>query len=388
MPRRLRQCLLLVAGLVAGSIFVEIYLRVVEATPLWRLLPVAEASLYGPHEETGYAHRAGAGGVWITENRARVAINDLGLRDRAGRTLTKLPGTRRYAIVGDSTVEALQVPIESTFVFLAEQALQRGSTAKVEVANLGLAGATPAVIVERVRGGLVRLGLDGVVVLVQASDLARSAPDDDSEFVGYVRNADGSARLSYGFRDGRGYRLRTGEIGRGIYAAIDHSRLALVLNNRRNAGLLADLPGTPPRRAATPVGCDDKAAQEAVGMWSGAAHGFGSARLTAFLADLRSASQQAGAPMVLALRGLRKCGRVVVDDKVAHAAQRRVESEGIILLDVDRTLKQLVADRDLSSLHGFGAQIGSGHLNEDGHRVYAAIMSEAVEQLVVARDRR
>src|SRR5204863_65651 len=65
-----------------SSVMAELLFRVIEATPLWRVLPVSEVSLYGPDEDTGYRHRVGAHGVWLQENRSVITISNLGLRDR------------------------------------------------------------------------------------------------------------------------------------------------------------------------------------------------------------------------------------------------------------------------------------------------------------------
>lgn len=99
MRRLIRLSFLVLAGLVAGSVVAELLFRVIEATPLWRVLPVSEVSLYGPDPFTGYRHRVGAHGVWLQENRSYITISNLSLRDR-DRGFER-GGATRVVVVGD-----------------------------------------------------------------------------------------------------------------------------------------------------------------------------------------------------------------------------------------------------------------------------------------------
>ncbi len=72
------------------------------------------------------------------EYRTRVTFNSHGLRDRE-LAYAKTPGTRRVLVLGDSMTEALQVPLETTFVKQVEAELsarRRG----VEIVNAAHAG--------------------------------------------------------------------------------------------------------------------------------------------------------------------------------------------------------------------------------------------------------
>src|SRR5215469_7822029 len=104
-PIRTRRWLQGIGGLLAATLVVEAALDLIEATPLWRVLPVAEIAPYGPDPDTGYRHRPNVSGIWLTENRAPVSISGLGLRDRE-RPLqrTDVP---RAVVLGNSLIEAL-----------------------------------------------------------------------------------------------------------------------------------------------------------------------------------------------------------------------------------------------------------------------------------------
>jgi lysophospholipase L1-like esterase len=85
----------------------------------------------------GVGHIPGKTGRWTsTEFDVPVRINRDGFRDRE-RTEAKPAGTRRIVILGDSFAEALQVPLEESFPALLEAQLG-GGRAPVEVLNLGV----------------------------------------------------------------------------------------------------------------------------------------------------------------------------------------------------------------------------------------------------------
>lgn len=378
----------LLAGLAAGSAIFDVYLRTVEATPLWRILPLAEASLYGPDRNAGYGHRKGARGIWITEARAPVAINALALRDTPSRTAAAPARVSRIAVAGDSIVEALQVPLEQTFVARAEAELQRSGRA-VEVVNLGLAGARPAVIVERLRSAAGTLSLTGALVSVSASDLLIEAEDDDSEIAGYTRGPDGKAVITHGFRQGRGFSLRSSGAGEAIYWTIDHVKLALVLNNRRNAGFFAELDAPPPRPdlGQSKEACAEASLSDYEVLWEGRAKGFANARLDAFLGDLAGIAREARLRIVLALRGpSTECPSLAQRRmRLAEVAEKRIAAAGLGFLDHDLALDLIPGTHPRARLHGFGARIGGGHLNADGHVAYSAVLMDVIERLLLPR---
>lgn len=369
-----------VVGLAAGSLLFELYLNAAESTPIGRILPVAEMAPYGPDAATGYTHRAGARGMWTTENRASFEINQLGLRDRPGRALNKPVAGTRYAIAGDSVVEALQVPVEATFPALVEAALSLEQRRPIEVVNLGLAGAVPAVIAERLRIEAPRLGLDGAVVSVAMGELTSPGPDASSDYPGYVPGPDGRGVISHDFRETAGYRFRTSASGQAVYWAIDHVRLALVVNNRKNAGLAAELPQAP-SRAAPERACVDRVFEASRLIWLGQPAGFANARVDAFLSDIAKIGRDSHMPVVLAVRGLdNACPRNNAHrSTVAAAARRKIEAAGLMFADVDAHVAARLAGGTRRDLFGFGARIGYGHLNQQGHRIYAAVFTDIIK---------
>jgi hypothetical protein len=68
-----------------------------------------------------------------------VTFNSAGMRDRE-HPLEKPPGVFRVLLLGDSFMEALQVPFEKSFPSLLEQQLEHATGKRVEVVNAGVSG--------------------------------------------------------------------------------------------------------------------------------------------------------------------------------------------------------------------------------------------------------
>ena len=98
-----------------------------------------DASFFRDDRELGWGLRPGARGWHVSEGEAFVAINANGQRD-AERTLEKPAGAYRVAVLGDSMVEARQVPLEQTFAQVMERHLSRCAGRAVEVLNFGVPG--------------------------------------------------------------------------------------------------------------------------------------------------------------------------------------------------------------------------------------------------------
>ena len=125
--------LAVVAVLFALVIF-EVAVRWLHLEPdrFWEPDPILGVRLIPGHQ-----------GWWTQEARefvVPVQINGRGLRD-AERNYAKPPGVFRLLILGDSMVEAMQVPLEATFARLLEENLNAGDAApRVEVVSAGVSG--------------------------------------------------------------------------------------------------------------------------------------------------------------------------------------------------------------------------------------------------------
>jgi hypothetical protein len=377
------------AGVIVATLIVEAVLVAIESTPLWRHLPVAEVALYGPDAATGYAHRAGVSGIWTTENRAHVRINDLGLRDDP-MTLERPAGTRRLAVVGDSITEALQVELPQTFQHLAEEMLTARLGHPVEIANLGLAGATPAVLVERLRSRGPSLNIEGALLVMSVADLTRQIPDDISALPGYVRTSQGDWVISHAFRDGRGYRLRSGFAGRLLYLALDHLRIARILNARRNLGVLHEWPPPVPVVMAG-IACVDEGFAQIWRAWMEQQPEPAAGRIAAFLRDIDVLKREHTWPIGLGLFGPEASCPADADrvGPLRAAISARLAGIGISVFFIEDGLRaRLRPGERLEDLRGFGRTLGRGHFNERGHAAMADLIAGLAAALLAEADRR
>jgi hypothetical protein len=367
------------AGLVAGSVLAELLFRVIEATPLWRVLPASEVSLYGPDPFTGYRHRVGARGVWLQENRSYVTISNLGLRDR-DRVFERSSATRAV-VIGDSAIEALQVDLQDTAVATAERELARRHPG-AEVINLGLAGATPAVDMARLQSLGLSLHPDLAIVVVQIGDVLVLTSDDDSGWTAYKAGADGEVRLSYGFRQARGYKFRTSSGGRLFYWALDHSALARVLNSRKNVGFFAEWPRKP-ENADGPAASDScgKTLHAQHRLWIDGQPAAPRKHLDAFLRDLAQLRRDKALPIVVAFRDLPSVceGRDDLRRSIVDTIGARLTPIGLKFADMDGLARERAGIRYRTVMHGFGSSRGGGHLNQQGNRIYGEIIRDLIE---------
>jgi lysophospholipase L1-like esterase len=131
MPRALSRPLLILLGLALAGMLFEVAVRLVVPVSdfFWEWNPVVGVKLI-----PGKHGRSVAPGTFDVP----VRINSHGYRDRE-HSYEKPPGTKRIVLLGDSFIEALQVPIEESLTKLLEDRL-RGAGKNAELINLGVSG--------------------------------------------------------------------------------------------------------------------------------------------------------------------------------------------------------------------------------------------------------
>lgn len=124
----------MIAATLAALLAVEVGLRTVGG--------VFHDRFTMPDPNRGWVLRPGFSGWMADENTLWVSINRDGLRDRE-RTLDPADGTLRVAMLGDSYVQGLNVPLEQTLPAQLETSLSQclaGSSQGAEVINFGVSG--------------------------------------------------------------------------------------------------------------------------------------------------------------------------------------------------------------------------------------------------------
>jgi len=370
----------ILAGLVLAALATEAFFRIIDATPLRWVLPLPQISLYGPDFATGYRHRTSISGMWLTEHRNFIRTSNLGLRDR-DRPLAHGVGPRAV-IVGNSIIEAVQVSESQTGSAVAETILARERPG-AEVVNLGLSGAKPAVDVARLQSQGLALSPDLAIVVLDVEDFTPSAPIDDREFTGYRPDATGVFHLSYGFRNSSGYRFRTSRAGRVFYWLLDHSEVARIINARKNVGIFAEL--SPPAAAAAGSAagstmCSAASLDPYVALFIKGEPADMRGVLDAFVRDLAAIQHDHKLPIIVATRAIEAGCPSLADERsaVIDAIRAQIEGAGLQYLDLDGRIVAAVGAGHEAELYGFGANLGFGHLNVAGNRVYGQIFADVI----------
>lgn len=128
-------------GLFMGSTLVALFLAEIGL----RFAGISYEDFNHPDPVLGISPQAGAEGWYTYEGKAYIKINSDGLRD-VEHQIAKPDGVYRVAVLGDSFMQALQVPLDEAFHSVLQASLLKCSSAKrqVEVINFGVNGYSPA----------------------------------------------------------------------------------------------------------------------------------------------------------------------------------------------------------------------------------------------------
>src|SRR2546429_5236777 len=307
----------LLGGMLA-LLVVDLGLRLIEATPLWRILPVVQPILGQPDKDFGFESTPGGRGIWTIEHRARLQLNSLGLRD-VERDVAKPAGTFRIGLLGDSMVEGAQVSQQATFGAIAERRL-RADGHNLELINLAIAGPSPIRQLWRLERRVYPLNLDLVLANSAAGSFLSGALLDDSENPAYVPTANGQLAIGYGFRQRFSHRHAEDLLGRLFVALYQSSPVVrmLYLRSKEPWSVLLGLPSAAsaaqrpalaaptPASDATRVACERAAAALApmIDLWRDHRPELLWAATARFLDDLAQSARSHGVRVLYAVRDI------------------------------------------------------------------------------------
>jgi len=313
--------------------------------------------------------------MWLTEHRNFIRTSNLGLRDR-DRPLAHGAGPRAV-VIGNSIIEAVQVSEAQTSPAVAETILSR-ELPGAEVVNLGLSGAKPAVDVARLESQGLALSADLAIVVVDVEDFMTPATIDDREFTGYRPDANGVFRLSYGFRNTSGYRFRVSRAGHIFYWLLDHSEVARIINARKNVGIFAEFSSPAAEDGSTM--CSAASLDPYAALFIRGEPAETRALFDAFVRDLAAIQRDRKLPVIVATRTIAAGCPALADKRsaVIDAIRAQIEGAGLQYLDLDGRIVAAVGAGHEAALYGFGANLGTGHLNVAGNRVYGEIFADVI----------
>jgi hypothetical protein len=127
-------------GILAAILFLEIGLHLLDFDSLkvWNSRTIQGRQIYYADPQIGWRLKPNVKTSWITKEGYEVPIetNSHGLRDRE-HAYVKDPGVYRILLLGDSFVEALQLPLADIFPTTLETCLSERLGRPVEVVNAG-----------------------------------------------------------------------------------------------------------------------------------------------------------------------------------------------------------------------------------------------------------
>ncbi len=347
--------------------------------------------------------RPNAEGWWREEGNAYLRINSAGLRDRE-HAKQKPPNTFRIAVLGDSFAEARQVPIEDTFWAILEKKLQACPAVtgrQVEVINFGVAGYGTAQELITLRREAWDYSPDLILLVVTPGNDIRDnsrALSQDGARPFFVYRGD-QLVLDDSMLETRNssfaYRLRESRVGQAFEWLGGHSRVLQLLNKARTSfedrrilsrrkDIASRTKSGPPNNLMAELGLDamifyeptDPAWQDAWRVTEGT------------ITLMRDEAKSRGAQFFVVTVS---SGKQVTPDPTARFnllqeaglkdffyAEHRIkalgERESFPVLNLAPPF-QSYAEQQKVFLHGFGATLGMGHWNQEGHRLAGEIIS-------------
>ncbi|MBV9924527.1 MAG: SGNH/GDSL hydrolase family protein [Acidobacteria bacterium] len=405
-PLRVRLAVIFMSVVFALLVF-EVFLRAVGYT-----YPV----FYQPDEVRGYSLWPGVEGRYRREGSAHVRINSDGLRDRE-HARSKPANTFRIAVVGDSYAEAFQVEREQAFWSVLEAKLRECPALKgreVEVINFGVSGYGTAqellTLREKVWGYAPDVVLLAVTTNNDVLDNSRALKLTD-EIPYFVMKGD-QLTLDDSFKGTAAFRLRNSALNRLGRWLREHLRFVQAIHEGQGAIKSRLDAWRERRRLEKEKGQANAPAAEAAkinGAQADAAAGPADELGTAnaiyrepsddvwrdawlvtekLVAEMNAEVKAHGARLyvVTLSNGIQVFPDAAAREAFARRAgaqdlfyaERRFkalgEREGFPVYNLAPDL-QAYADRTGVFLHGFGAQRGNGHWNEEGHRVAGEMLT-------------
>jgi hypothetical protein len=358
-----------------------------------RLVGFSYPSLIEMDPVVGYKLRPNSEGWNLTEGRSYVRINSQGLRDRE-HSKAKPPNTYRIAVLGDSMVEARQVPFEKSFVPQLEQDLAgcdafRGKN--VEVINFGVGGYGTGQELLMLRKEAWSYSPDMVLLTFTSandvSDNSSKLSRGDPAPYFYVR--DGQLVLDDSYLHTRSFRLKNGTAWRIFIRLSDYLKTIQLLNKAKNAWVLMR-EGTRTKQKNTQFdrGLYDEIYREPPDedwreAWATTEKLIETmnqevrAKGAKFLVVTLSIGVQVNPDAQFRESFLGQVGGtdLFYTDKRVQAFARQ---NGMDVVMLGPTM-QHYAEAHHVYLHGFpNTRMGFGHWNEDGHRVAAQIVADHI----------
>jgi hypothetical protein len=182
----------------------------------------------------GVAHIPGVHSGPRVDGHAWIEINSAGMRGPEAASRARA-GTYRIALLGDSFIEAFEVPFDKTIGEVLGRRLAARRGGPVEVLNFGVGGYGTAQELLTLRHFVWHYHPDLVLLAVTTgNDISNNyAPMNQGDYRPYFVLRDSTLALDTTFLESREYRSRAAWTRR-WFPLVEHSRLAQLLNRARH----------------------------------------------------------------------------------------------------------------------------------------------------------
>jgi lysophospholipase L1-like esterase len=363
------------AAIVAGLLLCEFVLR---------LLGISYPIFLWVDPIRGVAHIPGARGARQYEGHSLVEINSDGMRGPEV-ALQHPAGTFRIALLGDSFIEAFEVPFEQTVGEVIQRRLSALRGTPVEVLNFGVGGYGTAQELLTLRHEVWKYSPDLVLLAVTiGNDISDNYRPLKADYAPYFVFRGADLVLDSSFVSSTEYRSR--EVWtRRLLAVVQQSRLVQLVNRVRHlwvkserqrvnaAGVPGDEVGLRDEVQLPPTTPDW---QEAWRVTEG---------LLVLMRDECRGKHTAFAILTLT-RGIqvspvpekKQAFLRQIGAKDLYYPERRLNEfgmrEGIVVFNLAPAMAKLADERHVY-FHSFRDKLGTGHWNEEGHRVAGELIA-------------
>lgn len=399
--QRVFKLFLVLIGLFFGLLAAEICLRVVG---------YSYPQFYQADESRGYALIPNLQGWYRKEGESFVSVNSDGLRDEEHAT-EKPADVFRIAIIGDSYSEAMQVPVENAYWRVMKTGLEACGAfggRRIETINFGVSGYGTTQELVTLREKAWRYSPDMILLAVTTNN---DATDNLRHFkktpIPYYVYRDGELVLDESFRDEKSFRLRNSSSAR--LGAWLHNRLRFVqavhqiqvalkyrYNNWRKSGVAVQNQLSTRQQTdanpspAAPLG--DTGIDNLVYRLPTDEHWTEAWRVTEGVLSLMKTeveNHRAKFLVVTLSNGVQVHPNAGTRAEFAKSfgaedlfyPDRRFknwgDAENVEVINLAPDLLNY-AERNQVFLHGFGADLGYGHWNAEGHRAAGETLADKV----------
>jgi hypothetical protein len=346
---------------------------------LLRLLGVSYPVFVRTDPVRGAAHIPGVRGWNTREGRAWVEINSDGLRGPEV-AVAKPAGTFRIALLGDSYIEATQVPFEKSVGEVLESRLSKLRGRPVEVLNFGVGGYGSTQQLFTLRDQVWKYSPDLILLAVTTgndiSDNHRSLKK--VEYVPYHVFSGGELVVDESFLKSKEYLDRNTWGNRILLPLVQHSRLAQLINDFRYTWRVRKRKEARPGEDLGEPGLNESIFRPPLpgSEWEEAW------RVTeGVLRLIRDECRSKHTPLALVTlttgiqvhpmrEGKEKLLRRLGVKDLYYPDRRLAalgKAEEIPVLNLAPTMAKEAEERQVF-FHGFDGHLGKGHWNQDGHK--------------------